>query len=83
MARTTTSGYVPEEVPAHWIPPAHPYPDMRCARCGARMVPWGTVRRGGREYVQMHCGDHPLADRLWDEHTNEDAGLVYETRRTR
>jgi hypothetical protein len=73
MAKTT-DGYIPDEIPEGWRAPAHPYPAMHCPRCAALLVPWGTVRRGGREYVQMHCGDHPTADRLWDEHTGEDAG---------
>ncbi|MCG3133021.1 MAG: hypothetical protein HMLKMBBP_00107 [Planctomycetes bacterium] len=81
MNEPRASGYVPTEVPEGWRAPAHPYPDMRCARCGAQLVPWGTVLRGTRELVQMHCGDHPVADRLWDERTDEDCGPLHETRR--
>lgn len=76
-----TRGYVPDEIPDGWRPPAHPYPDLRCARCGVQLVPWGTLLRGTRELAQMHCGDHPLADRLWDERTGEDCGPLHETRR--
>ena len=81
MNDATRGGYVPTEVPAGWRAPAHPYPDLRCARCGGQLVPWGTVWRGARELVQMHCGDHPLADRLWDERTDEDCGPLHENRR--
>lgn len=77
---TTTAGYVPAEIPDGWRPPAHPYPESLCGRCGKQRSPWGTVRIAGREYVVLHCGDHPLADRLWDETTGEDCGPLHETR---
>ncbi len=83
MNDAKSKGYTPTEVPEGWRAPAHPYPDMRGARCGVQMVPWGTVLRGARELVQMHCGDHPTADRLWDERTDEDCGLLRETGRAR
>jgi hypothetical protein len=50
---------------------------MHCPRCAARLVPWGTLLRGERSLVVLHCGDHPGADRLWDERTNEDCGLLH------
>jgi len=81
MSETRSRGYVPTEVPTGWHAPAHPYPDMRCARCGVQMVPWGTLLRGTRTLVVMHCGDHPVADRLWDERTDEDCGRLHESGR--
>jgi hypothetical protein len=81
MSDATKKGYVPAEVPTGWHAPAHPYPDLRCVRCGAQLVPWGTVLHGTRELVRMHCGDHPLAGRVWDERTGEDCGPLHEARR--
>ena len=82
MHDATTKGYIPTEVPAGWQPPAHPYPDMRCERCGGQLVPWGTLLRDGRSLVVLHCGDHPIADRLWDERTDEDCGRLHKPRRS-
>jgi hypothetical protein len=50
---------------------------MHCPRCAALLVPGGTVLRGDRTLVVLHCGDHPGADRLWDEETDEDGGLLH------
>ena len=78
---TTTKGDVPAEIPANWRAPAHAYPISRCEHCGHRRSPWGTVLIAGREFVVLHCGDHPLLDRLWNETTGEDCGPLHETRR--
>jgi hypothetical protein len=83
MTRSTSDAPGPDEVPAGWRPPAHPYPDSRCARCGVRLVPWGTLLRDGREYVVLHCGNQPLCDRLWDERTGEDCGRLHDEGRSR
>ena len=81
MSEPRRTGYIPDWVPEGWRAPAYPYPDMRCERCGALLIPWGVAMRDGRTLVQMHCGDHPAADRLWDEETDEDCGRLHEPRK--
>lgn len=78
---TRDDGWVPRDVPADWHPPTHPYPDMRCPRCAARLAPWGTLLVRDRSLVVLHCGDHPAEDRLWDERTNLDYGRLRDTAR--